>query len=211
MKKIAIIGANGKAGSALVTEALNQGYEVTAIVRNESYQNDKTQIIRKNLFALTKDDLVKFDVVITAFAAWSDDTRGGHTTGLMHLSDLLSNTDTRLLVVGGAGSLYTDETHAIRLMDTPEFPAEYKPTASAMAAGLDALRKRSDVKWSYLSPAAEFEPDLPRTGKYILGGEEFKLNSKGESIISYADYAIAMIDEVKNANFIQKRFSVLGE
>lgn len=210
MKKVAVIGANGQAGSKIVDEALLQSYEVTAVVRNKAYQNDKTRVIYKDIMSLEKSDLAGFDVVITAFGTWNDETRHLHTDGLMHLADLLSGTQTRLLVVGGAGGLYTDESHTTRLIDTPDFPEAYKPTANAMSKGLAELRKRNDVRWTYLSPAADFEVDLPRTGKYITAGEVFTVNEKGESVISYADYAIAMIDEIKNEQFIQKRFSVLG-
>ena len=80
-----------------------------------------------------------------------------------------------------------------------------------MAKALGELRLRNDVKWTYLSPAGDFQVDGARTGKYILGGEELTLNSKGESVISYADYAIAMIDEAENGKHIQQRFSVVGE
>lgn len=210
MKKIAVIGANGKAGRKIVDEALLQGYDVTAVVRNQAYQNDKTKVLYKDIMSLEKNDLAGFDAVITAFGTWSEETRHLHTDGLMHLADLLSGTSTRLLVVGGAGGLYTDESHTTRLLDTPDFPEAYKPTATAMSKGLAALRKRDDVKWTYLSPAAEFVADMPRTGQYITAGEVFSVNDKGESVISYADYAIAMIDEIKNEQFIQKRFSVLG-
>ena len=210
MKKVAVIGANGQAGSKIVDEALLQGHDVVAIVRNKAYQNDKTGVIYKDIMSLEKADLAGFDVVITAFGTWSEESRYLHTDGLMHLADLLSGTQTRLLVVGGAGGLYIDESHTTCLIDTPEFPDEYKPTANAMANGLAELRKRDDVRWTYLSPAAEFEADMPRTGKYITAGEVFTVNEKGESVISYADYAIAMIDEIKNEKFIQKRFSVLG-
>ncbi|MBE2987237.1 NAD(P)H-binding protein [Campylobacter sp. RM12920] len=211
MKKVAVIGANGQAGARIVDEALRQGYAVTAVVRNKEYKNDKAGVIYKDIMSLEKADLAGFDAVITAFGTWSDETRHLHTDGLLHVADLLSGTDTRLLVVGGAGSLYVDDALSVRLIDTPEFPAEYKPTANAMAQGLDELRKRDDVKWTCLSPAAEFEVDMPRTGEYIVAGEKFTLNEKGESVISYADYAIAMVDEIKNEKFIQKRFSVLGK
>ena len=78
-----------------------------------------------------------------------------------------------------------------------------------MAKALAELRERQDVKWTYLSPAAEFESDGERTGQYLLGGEEFMLNEKGESVISYADYAIAMVDEAVNGRHFQKRISVV--
>ena len=80
-----------------------------------------------------------------------------------------------------------------------------------MAKALSELRQRNDIKWTYLSPAGDFQAEGVRTGKYILGGEELTLNSKGESVISYADYAIAMIDEAENGNHIQQRFSVVSE
>ncbi|MFZ7230722.1 NAD(P)-dependent oxidoreductase [Avibacterium avium] len=116
----------------------------------------------------------------------------------------------RLLVVGGAGSLYTDASLAVQLADTPDFPAEYKPLAQAMAQALAELRKRDDVQWTYLSPAAEFDPEGAKTGTCRLAGEVFTVNEKGESYVSYADYAIAMIDEALNGKHIRERISVLS-
>ena len=116
-----------------------------------------------------------------------------------------------LLVVGGAGSLYVNKEHTLQVKNLPDFPEIYKPLASAQSAALDDLRERNDVKWTFLSPAGNFVADGERTGKYILGGEEYFVNDRGVSEISYADYAIAMIDEIENANNIQKRFSVIGE
>ena len=80
-----------------------------------------------------------------------------------------------------------------------------------MAKALSELRENKDVKWTYISPAAEFVADGERTGEYILAGKEFTLNSKGESVISYADYAIAFVDEAVSGNHIQERISVLGK
>ena len=91
--------------------------------------------------------------------------------------------------------------------DGPDFPDMFKPLAAAMAKALDELRERNDVKWTYISPAGDFQADGDRSGKYILGGEELTLNSKGESIISYADYAIAMIDEIEKGDHICQRIS----
>ena len=208
--KIAVIGANGKAGKLIVAEAVNRGEDVTAIVRGENKSVAK-KVIVKDIMSLTKDDLKNFDVVIDCFGAWTPETLPLHTTTSQHLCDALSGTDTRLLIIGGAGSLYTDKTHTMQVFKTPEFPAEYFPTASAQSAELDELRKRKDVKWTFVSPAGDFQAEGERTGKYILAGEEFTLNSKGESIISYADYAIAMVDEATKGNHIQQRISVVRE
>ena len=78
-----------------------------------------------------------------------------------------------------------------------------------MGAALSELRRRDDVKWTYLSPAADFQADGERTGKYLLGGEELTLNERGESVISYADYAIAMVDEAVSGNHIRQRISAV--
>ena len=98
-----------------------------------------------------------------------------------------------------------------QVKDAPNFPAMFLPLADAQGQELEELRKRDDVKWTFISPAGDFQADGERTGKYILAGEELTLNSKGESIISYADYAIAMVDEIEKGSNIKKRISVVRE
>lgn len=209
--KITIVCAAGKQGSKLVQEALSRGHEVTAVVRPTDKAPTGAKVITKDLFDLTLNDLKDSDVVIDAFGAWTEDTLPQHSTSLKHLCDILSGTNIRLLVVGGAGSLYINPEHTACVSDGPDFPDIFKPLAAAMAKALSELRQRNDIKWTYLSPAGDFQAEGVRTGKYILGGEELTLNSKGESVISYADYAIAMIDEAENGNHIQQRFSVVSE
>ncbi|MEZ7723692.1 NAD(P)-dependent oxidoreductase [Fusobacterium sp. 27098_8_59] len=206
--KIAVLAANGKLGSLIVKEAVERGNDVTAIAREENRTVAKN-FIKRDILDLTENDLKDFDVVITAFGAWTEDTLPLHKTTLEHLTDILANKNTRLLVVGGAGSLYTDESLTTQLFTTPDFPADYLPIATNMAKGLEVLRKRNDVKWTYISPAAEFVYDAERKGEYQLAGEVFTVNTKGESKISYADYAIAMVDEAEKGNHINQRISVL--
>ena len=148
-------------------------------------------------------------MVIDAFGAWTDETYPLHSSTLKHLCDILSGTETRLLVVGGAGSLYVNPEHTVQVADGPDFPDVFKPLAAAMAKALTELRERRDVKWTYISPAGDFQAEGERTGSYILGGEELTLNSRGESVISYADYAIAMVDEAVNGGHIRQRISVV--
>ncbi len=212
MKKVAVVCAAGKEGRLLVDEAVARGYDVTGFVRGgDKVANPKAKMVVKDLFDLTREDLAGFDVVIDAFGAWTPETLPLHRTSLKHLCDILSGTKVRLLVVGGAGSLYVNPEHTVQVKDLESFPAMFKPLADMQGAALDDLRKRSDVQWTYLSPAGDFVADGERTGEYLLGGEEYFVNDKGESRISYADYAIAMIDEIENANNIQKRFSVIGK
>lgn len=206
--KIAVLAANGKVGSLIVKEAVDRGNDVTAIAREENKTVAK-KFLKKDILDLTENDLKNFDVVITAFGAWTEETLPLHKTTVEHLANILANKNTRLLVVGGAGSLYTDESLKTQLFTTPNFPTDYYPIASNQAKGLDVLRNRKDVKWTYISPAGDFDFEAERKGDYQLAGEVFMVNAKGESKISYADYAIAMVDEAEKGNHINQRISVL--
>lgn len=208
--KIAVICANGKAGSLIVKECVNRGIDVTAVVRSENKSLAEKAVI-KDLFDLTTDDLKDFDVVIDACGGWTKDTVSVIPKAGEFLCDLLEGTDKRLIIVGGAGSLFVNKEHTATVADGPDFPDAFKPLAAAHQTLLDSLRKRNGVKWTYISPAGDFRAEGERTGKYILGGEELTLNSKGESVISYADYAIALVDEAVKGNNIQKRISVVSE
>lgn len=207
-KKIAVVAANGKAGKLVVEEAVQRGMDVTAFVRSENATVAQEAVV-KDIMDLTAEDLAGFDAVVDAFGAWTPETLSQHSTTLDHLCDVLSGSQTRLLVVGGAGSLYVNPEHTMAVSDTPDFPEIFKPLASAMAAALADLRKRDDVNWTYISPAGDFQADGDRTGEYILGGEELTLNDRGESIISYADYAIAMVDEIESGDHMRQRISVV--
>ena len=207
--KLAVVAANGRTGRLIVEEAVDRGLDVTAIARNDENTTSAEKYLKKDLMSLTKNDLKEFDIVIDAFGAWENDKLALHSTTLKHLCDILSKSKIRLIVVGGAGSLYTSKDHIEQIFETKNFPNMYKPVATAMKKALDELRQRNDVQWTYISPALDFQPEGVRTGEYLLAGEELKFNNAKESIISYADYAIATIDEATKGNHIQKRISVL--
>lgn len=208
--KVAVICSNGKVGKLVVKEALAAGFEVTGFARGEN-KSEAKKYVQKDIFDITKQDLTGFDVVVDAFGAWTEPELPNHGKSLAHLCGLLSGTKTRLLIVGGAGSLYTNKEHTARVMEGANFPDIFKPLANAMGSALDDLRKRNDVQWTYISPAADFQADAPKTGKWLWAGEELTLNTKSESIISYADYAIAMVDEIEKGDHIQQRISVVRE
>lgn len=208
--KIAVIGANGKAGRLIVEEADIRGIDTTAIVRSENKSVAK-HVIEKDLFDLTKEDVVGFDVLVNSFAVWQPELYPKHIEAIKHLSNLLRGSERRLIVVGGAGSLFLDESYIKTLSDSEGFPEEFKGLADAMRESLDVLKKEFDVNWTYISPAADFDAEGEKTGKYIKRGEVFSVNEKGESRISYADYATAFVDEIENGQHIKERISLLGE
>lgn len=208
MKKIAVVAANGRVAGKVIEEAVSRGFDVTGFGRKSN--NTKAQhYVQKDLFDLKAEDLADFDAVVDAAGAWTLDSLYVIPKAAAYLAGLLKGTNVRLVVVGGAGSLYVNKEHTSTVELQPSFPDAFKGVSAAHGLALATLRASEGVKWTYISPAGDFQADGERTGKYILGGEELTLNSKGESIISYADYAIALVDEIEKGNHIGQRISVV--
>ena len=208
---IAVIGACGKAGKLILNEAMDRGHQVTAIVRDASKLAVKNiTIIEKNIFDLNTEDLHKFDVIVNAFGAPLGEEQA-HVDAGHHLIKLLHETNARLIVVGGAGSLYADENKTIRIIDTPDFPDVFKPTANGQARNLKELQETDKLAWTFVSPSAIFDAEGERTGSYKTGKDVLLLNEAGQSYISYADFAIAIVDEMEDAKHVNERFTVVSE
>ncbi|EUJ46974.1 NAD(P)-dependent oxidoreductase [Listeria riparia] len=206
--KIGIIGANGRTGSRVLTEAKNRGHELTAIVRNASKITDASiDILEKDIFSLTKKDVAELDVLVDAFSAPVEES-DNHWKAIDHLIAILNGmTSPRLIVVGGAASSFVDDK-GTRVLDTPSFKeAPYYATGAAQAIQLDHLRQDATFDWTFISPAGLFEPG-ERTGTYATGTDELIVDANGNSYISMEDYAIALIDEAENAKHIRARFTV---
>ncbi|MEH7388331.1 NAD(P)-dependent oxidoreductase [Bacillus sp. JJ1521] len=209
--KIGIIGASGKAGSFILKEAVERGHDVTAIVRDASkLQNEQVSVVEKNILELNSTDVENFDVVVNAFGAPLGEEQP-HVDAGHALIEAAKGTNTRVIVVGGAGSLYVDEAKSVQVIDTPDFPDIFKPTAKGQARNLQELQETANISWTFMSPSAIFDPEGTRTGAYQAGKDNLLINSKGESYISYADFAIALVDEIENPKHINERFTVVGE
>lgn len=205
--KIAVIGANGKAGKLIVKETIERNHDVTAVVRSEN-KSEASKVINKDLFELTKTDLADFDVVVSAFGTFNPDTLSLHSKTVEHFSEILDGTNTHLLIVGGAGSLYLDSSKTTKLFESPEFPEIFKPLAKAQADELDLLRTKENINWTFVSPAADFVEDGPKTNNYAIAGEIFTTNEEGVSYVSYADYASALLDIIEANSNIKERVSI---
>lgn len=213
-KNILLIGASGYAGAALLDEALNRGHEVTAMVRHPE------KITRKapNLHIVKGDatDPAELaaaaqgkDAVVSAYnPGWDnphiyEDTLRNYPRILEGVRQAGVN---RLLIVGGAGTLFVKP--GLRLMDTGKLAEEWMPGVKGLAEFfLNTLTKVDDIDWVFLSPAADFFPG-ERTGKYRTGKDDLLTDEKGDSRISTADYAIAMIDELEQPRHHKERFTV---
>lgn len=210
--KIGIIGASGKAGKVIMKEAISRGHEITAIVRDASkIEEGKVQILEKDVFSLTSEDLKSFDVVVNAFGVPPEKAEQHVEAGRNLIQALKEAPDTRLIVVGGAGSLFVDEARTTRLIETPEFPDAFKAIASSQAQNLADLEASEGIEWTFLSPAAFFDAEGRRTGSYEIGEDSITVNKRGKSYVSYPDYAIALVDEIENPRHFNKRFTVVSE
>ncbi|WP_207285843.1 NAD(P)-dependent oxidoreductase [Pseudomonas sp. FW300-N2A2] len=202
MSNIAIIGATGRAGSQLLEEALRRGHSVTAIARDTSKIGQRAGVVSKNVDVLDGDALqaavTGHDVVISAahFAT---------IPSAAVVAPVKKAGVKRLLVVGGAGSLLLPD--GTRVIDSEGFPAEYKAEASAGALFLENLRKEQELDWTFLSPSAEFV-EGERTGTFRVGKDDLLVSGAGRSWITFADYAIAMLDEVEAPKHSRQRFTV---
>jgi len=202
MSKIAIIGATGRAGSQLLEEALRRGHSVTAIARDTARVGQREGVISRNVDVLDANALqaavVGHDVVISA--AHFATIPAGAVIGPVKNAGVK-----RLLVVGGAGSLLLPD--GTRVIDSKGFPEAYKAEASAGALFLENLRQEKDLDWTFVSPSAEFV-EGERTGKFRIGQDDLLVSSEGRSWITFADYAIAMLDEVESPKHPRQRFTV---
>lgn len=210
--KIAVIGATGKAGNLIVKEAKERGHEVTAFVRDASkFSEEGVTAVQKDVLSLTAEDVKGFDAVVNAISMPPGQESGHVEAGRKLIEAFKGAPESRLIVVGGAGSLFVDEAQTTRLIDTPSFPDLYKPTASNQTQNLKDLQASEGIQWTFVSPAAFFDADGLKTGSYQAAGEVLTVNAAGDSYISYPDYAIAIVDEIENGKHVNARFSVVGE
>jgi uncharacterized protein len=200
--KIAVTGASGRAGSCITAELTRRGHSVTAIARNPG-----------KIAKLAGVTAVAGDANDRAAIAklWS-----GHDAAVSSIHFLASDVETligaakdsgvpRYLVVGGAGSL--EVAPGVRLVTTPNFPAQYKAEAEKGAAFLDRLQREKELNWTFLSPSALFEFGS-RTRKFRLGDDQLLVDSAGKSWISFEDFAVAIADEIERPAHIRTRFTV---
>lgn len=208
---IALIGASGYVGSALLQEALSRGHRVTALVSNSSRlaAQPGLEVVATDVVdgVALATQLQGRDALISAFSGHAQqDVFGYYVKGVRAIIAAAKQAGVpRLLVVGGAGSL--EVAPGVQLVDTPAFPAQWKATAEGAREALNILRDERDLDWTMLSPAAHLEPGR-RTGQFRLGTDQLLVDAAGESRISLEDYAVAMIDELETPSHARRRFAV---
>ena len=210
MSKIAIIGASGYVGTALLNEAVKRGHQVSALVRHPEKIAANANITAVKADVLDTDGLAALlkghDLVISAYnPGWQEaDIRNIHIKGSKSISEAVKKAGIkRLIAVGGAGSL---EINGAQLVDSPEFPAEYKEGALGARQALNDLKTENELDWSFVSPAILLVPG-ETTGTFRLGTDSPVFDDKGESKITVGDLAVAILDEAEQGKHIRQRFT----
>jgi uncharacterized protein len=221
MSSIVIFGAGGRAGRAITTEARKRGHHVTAVVRDPDKYAD---IAAKDVSVMQGDvtdasrvsSIVRgHDAVVHAVSPFNGPEQGFgdldpefFVKAVDALLDGMAETDVPRLLVAGLFANLKDPGGRLLMDDPAVFPAEIRPFAAAHTAGLDRLKTRNSVvDWLMLTPPALLETDGPRTGRYQIGGET---SPPASAHLSYADLAVAMIDEIETPHHHRIRVSVFN-
>lgn len=209
--RVVVFGSGGRLGTRIVDELIHRGHTVRAVVRRSKSPKSPHRSMPVVLADVTDADSVAeavtgADVVVSAVGPGPDEDLGVLTAAASALIGGLRRAGVhRLVVVGGAGSL--EVRPGVQLLETPEFPAAWRPVAEAHRAALALYRQEADLEWTVVSPAAMIVPG-ERTGRYRAGGDQLLVDAKGESRISAEDYAVAIADEVETPRHVRRRFTV---
>ena len=210
--KIALIGATGFVGSKVLAEALQRGHQVTALLRDAAKLPAQAGVTPIGLDITDAAALGRaiegHDAVVSAFNA----PRGNPAFAELYLQGVRAIVDgvkragvKRVLLVGGAGSLYV--APGVQLVDTPQFPAEYRTEAQAAREALNLIRAETGLDWSFVSPAPILAPGQ-RTGRFRLGGDDVLMNGAQPGNISVEDLAVAIVDELEAPRHLRQRFTL---
>lgn len=204
--KVVLYGASGNAGSRILHELQIRGHQVIAAVRNPEKLPAGTTSVKDDLSSVNRvaEIITGCDAVVSAYMPPSGDTdQLVAVTGRL-IDAVRKAGNPRLIVVGGAASL--EIAPGLTLLASGHLPAAWLPIATSHAKALELL-KSSDVPWTYFSPAGFFEPGQ-RTGKFRLGKDQLITDPKGDSRISFEDYAVALVDELETPNNLRQRFTI---
>lgn len=209
--KIAIIGATGFVGTAILNELADGKHNITAIARNPKDTSNVNWVAADvfNTDALA-ETLKGNDVVISAYnSGWTNpNIYDDFIAGSKAIQEAVKKSDVkRYITIGGGGSLFV--APGLQAVDTPDFPKEYYVAASAARDYLNIIKEEKELDWAFFSPAFEMHPGITigRTGKYRLGLENPVFNDEQRSILSVEDLAVVIADEAETPKHHQVRFT----
>ncbi|MEP6713817.1 MAG: NAD(P)-dependent oxidoreductase [Ferruginibacter sp.] len=212
--KVVLAGASGFVGKAILKELLQKGHDITGVVRDAKNLEPQKGLVIKEMDVNNVDEFAEVitgnDAVISAFnAGWTNpNLYEDFLKGSQAIQDAVKKSGiNRLLIVGGAGSLFIDGK---QLVDSPDFPEAYKAGATAARDYLNDLKNETELDWVFVSPAVEMHPGTSgsRRGTYRTGSDNPVFDENGKSIISVEDLAVAIVDEMEKPAHHRERFTV---
>lgn len=200
---IAIIGATGKSGSHILAEAHQRGLDCVAIVRRPERLDREVPYIQRDVFAITRQDLEPFEVIISAFGNEDKTNHQQHVDVIRHYKAILKDSDKRLITVGAAGHLYLDDARTKKLYDEPWMIENgIRPGSLILEQAYLELSQSQGFSWTYFAPAVQYIYNGERSGQYRIATDVILSDEQGKSQISYADYALALVDEIENRRYL---------
>lgn len=209
---IGVIGATGKAGQLIVREAIDQGLTVTALVRSPEKMKVNVPVVNKDALELTTNDLNSYDLVVNAVGLPPEKANKISKIGEHLIRQILPlKNQTRFITMGHAGTLYQSEERKDRVYESDTFPDEFKATVINHLKNLKALKATEGLNWTFVCPAAYFDPNGQESGDFTIGKEVRIKNKQGKSYVSYPDYAQALVREILQEKYMNQQINVVGE
>ncbi|MFT8813289.1 NAD(P)-dependent oxidoreductase [Oenococcus sp.] len=202
--KVGIIAASGKSGSIITDKCLQAGMDVTAFVRHPKKLVKNVPYQKRDIFDISKKDVSDLDILINAIGFPIGDEKK-HIDVAQHLVSILNGSQTRLLVVGSAGHLYTDDSRTGKIYDNLGF---MRTPSINFEKAYRYLKENAQFPWTFFAPAVNFEYSRPETDDYSLGTDVVLTNQNSESIIGYQDYTTALVNEIKSPKFINSMMTI---
>jgi len=208
--RIAVIGANGNLGRRVTKQALDRGIEVTGFIYDGESPDSRAKIIKQSLFEMNKESMKDCDAVISAYGS------GFHADPTLNLNafrkyiELCEDSNVHLIAIGGAGSLYTDESHTLFCYEVPDYSKTLKEISKNIKLGIDELKKTTNFNWTAVCPSQFFDPEGNFSGFYQIGVEGHLIfNEKGRSYVTYDDLAKAMIDIAEKKLYVKQQVTIV--
>lgn len=207
--KIAVVGANGNLGTRVTKQALDRGFEVKGFIYIGDSPDTRVEVVKKSLFDITLEDIADCDVMISAYGSgFNADPKLNHQAYLKYI-ELNNQTQRHLIAIGGAGSLFTDETHTLYCYETPEHPDFLREISRNIKLGIDELKRTTDMNWTVVCPSSYFDSEGSWTKNYQIGTQGHLIfNSEGNSYVTYDDLAMAMVDIAENNTYNKMQITV---
>lgn len=210
--KFAMIGASGHLGWLVTKEALDRGHQVTALIRSDKPVDSRAEVLRKDVFQLERADVEPYDAVLSCFGSGFAVDPVVNLQICQHYVEIFEGLRTHLFHVVGAGCLFSDASHTTRNYELPGHPKFLKGVSQNSTLGLETLQRSVNIRWTCMIPSVIFDGEHSGNGKYVVGIDVQPLyNEDGKSIVTFDDFAKAMVDFAETDAYVGSVVTLLSK